>query len=61
MVLGCGLGFHTIPIRIFNPAELSVIHIEETEKENERESASGYFPRGCRKSAAEGGGWNQFR
>lgn len=31
MVLSCGIGFHTIPIRIFNPAELSVIHIEGTE------------------------------
>ncbi|MCR5503205.1 MAG: metallophosphoesterase [Lachnospiraceae bacterium] len=27
MVLSCGLGFHTLPLRIFNPGELSVIKI----------------------------------
>ena len=28
MILSCGLGMHTLPVRLFNPAELSVIHIE---------------------------------
>lgn len=28
MVLSRGLGMHTIPIRIFNPGELVVIHLE---------------------------------
>lgn len=27
MILGCGLGTHTLPIRIFNPGEISVIDI----------------------------------
>jgi predicted MPP superfamily phosphohydrolase len=27
MVLSCGLGTHTIPVRIFNPAEISVIRL----------------------------------
>ena len=29
MVLSRGLGMHTIPIRIFNPAELVVVHLRE--------------------------------
>lgn len=28
MVLSCGLGAHTLPIRIFNPGEISVVEIE---------------------------------
>ncbi len=28
MVVSCGLGTHTLPMRIFNPAELIVIHIK---------------------------------
>ncbi len=28
MIVSCGLGSHTLPIRIFNPGELSVIHLE---------------------------------
>ena len=27
MVLTCGLGMHTLPIRIFNPGEVSVIEL----------------------------------
>lgn len=27
MVLGCGLGTHTLPIRIFNPGEIAIIEI----------------------------------
>ena len=54
MILGCGLGFHTIPIRIFNPAELSVIHIEGTARENGRKRVSGHFSCGYRDSAAGG-------
>lgn len=34
MVLSCGIGFHTIPIRIFNPAELSLIRLEPAWKKN---------------------------
>lgn len=30
MVLSCGLGFHTLPLRIFNPGELSVIRLVPT-------------------------------
>ena len=32
MVLSCGLGCHTLPIRIFNPGELSVIHLKTCSK-----------------------------
>lgn len=28
MIVSCGLGTHTLPMRIFNPAELIVIHIK---------------------------------
>ena len=28
MVLSCGIGEHTLPLRIFNPAELGVIYLE---------------------------------
>ncbi len=28
MILSCGLGAHTLPIRIFNPGEISVIDLE---------------------------------
>ena len=28
MLVSCGLGCHTLPIRIFNPGELSVIHLK---------------------------------
>ncbi len=27
MIVSCGLGTHTLPMRIFNPAELTVIHL----------------------------------
>ena len=27
MVLSCGMGVHTLPIRIFNPAELSIVRV----------------------------------
>lgn len=27
MILSCGLGMHTLPVRVFNPAELSVIEL----------------------------------
>jgi predicted MPP superfamily phosphohydrolase len=27
MVLTCGLGTHTLPIRIFNPGEISVVEL----------------------------------
>lgn len=33
MVLTCGLGMHTLPIRIFNPGEISVIDLGPSEKE----------------------------
>lgn len=33
MVLSRGLGMHTIPIRIFNPAELVVIHLKPAKRE----------------------------
>lgn len=33
MVLSRGLGMHTIPIRIFNPAELVVIHLRPAKRE----------------------------
>ena len=29
MILGRGLGSHTLPIRIFNPGELVVIHLNK--------------------------------
>lgn len=29
MVLSCGLGTHTLPIRIFNPGEVSYIHLKQ--------------------------------
>ena len=29
MILGRGLGTHTLPIRIFNPGELVVIHLKK--------------------------------
>ena len=32
MVLTCGLGMHTLPIRIFNPGEISVIDLRPSEK-----------------------------
>ena len=28
MICSCGLGMHTLPIRVFNPAELTVVHLE---------------------------------
>lgn len=28
MIVSCGLGTHTLPMRIFNPAELTVIHLK---------------------------------
>ncbi len=28
MILSCGLGMHTLPVRVFNPAELSVIELQ---------------------------------
>ena len=31
MVLTCGLGTHTLPIRIFNPGEISVIELQAEE------------------------------
>ena len=31
LVLTCGLGMHTLPIRIFNPGEISVVEIEPDE------------------------------
>lgn len=34
MVVSCGLGMHTIPIRIFNPPEITVVDLEFGEKEN---------------------------
>lgn len=33
MIVSCGLGTHTLPMRIFNPAELSVIHIKSACKD----------------------------
>lgn len=27
MILSCGLGMHTLPVRVFNPAELSIIEL----------------------------------
>lgn len=33
MIVSCGLGTHTLPMRIFNPAELSIIHIKPACKE----------------------------
>ena len=30
MILGRGLGTHTLPIRIFNPGELVVIHLTQS-------------------------------
>ena len=35
MVLTCGLGMHTLPIRIFNPGEVSVIELEPVNKKQE--------------------------
>ena len=35
MVLSCGLGSHTLPIRIFNPGELSVIELLPADSEEE--------------------------
>lgn len=29
MILSCGLGMHTLPVRFFNPAELSVIELKQ--------------------------------
>ena len=29
MILSCGLGTHTLPIRIFNPGEISYIHLKK--------------------------------
>ncbi|MBO5503943.1 MAG: metallophosphoesterase [Lachnospiraceae bacterium] len=28
MICSCGMGMHTLPIRVFNPAELTVVHLE---------------------------------
>ena len=36
MVLTCGLGMHTLPIRIFNPGEISLVELipaDEAEQE----------------------------
>lgn len=33
MIVSCGLGTHTLPMRIFNPAELIVIHLKPACKE----------------------------
>jgi hypothetical protein len=35
MVLTCGLGMHTLPIRIFNPGEISLVELLPTELEQE--------------------------
>lgn len=32
LILSCGLGSHTLPIRIFNPGELSIIRLEPENK-----------------------------
>lgn len=32
MVLSCGIGAHTLPIRMFNPGEISIINIKSTNK-----------------------------
>lgn len=32
MILSCGLGCHTLPLRVFNPGELSVIHLKPCSK-----------------------------
>ena len=32
MVLTCGLGVHTLPIRIFNPGEISCVELEPGEE-----------------------------
>ena len=34
MIISRGLGAHTIPLRLFNPAELVVIELEPQEKKN---------------------------
>lgn len=35
LILTCGLGTHTLPIRIFNPGEISVVELRPTGKEQE--------------------------
>lgn len=37
MVVSCGLGTHTLPMRIFNPAELIVIHVKPACKDEEKQ------------------------
>lgn len=36
MIVSCGLGTHTLPVRIFNPAELVVIRLKPACKEEEK-------------------------
>ena len=35
MVLTCGLGMHTLPIRIFNPGEISLVELLPADLEQE--------------------------
>jgi hypothetical protein len=35
MVLTCGLGMHTLPIRIFNPGEISLVELLPADVEQE--------------------------
>lgn len=37
MIVSCGLGTHTLPLRIFNPAELIIIQIKPACKEEEKQ------------------------
>lgn len=37
MIVSCGLGTHTLPVRIFNPAELVVIRIKPACKDEEKQ------------------------
>ncbi len=37
MLVSCGLGTHTLPLRIFNPAELMIIRIKPACKEDEKQ------------------------
>lgn len=37
MIVSCGLGTHTLPLRIFNPAELIIIRIMPACKEDEKQ------------------------
>lgn len=37
MIVSCGLGTHTLPVRIFNPAELIIIRIKPACKEEEKQ------------------------